>query len=257
MTDLQLPSLSHPRHTLRHTSTWTSTLSLAQSPRPSPPVTSPSVPRSPCPHSGSLGTPTIDQTRNPRIQKERGQSKDTAAYPAWNSVRLCRSHWLLSKGNGHTNKQGRSQINRTLKIKTGKRSQARLVQGQAPPCHLPPPSVLTPGSPKYPPTPGGDSLPQPCWSNHTRIPLPVLTENHQAFGVHLIFSPIGSQGRAVGQQLTHQELTHDLRAQGQSLVLGDVKDKPEEAGEGSLPMQTEVKGTYSPVPTELSTQGSN
>lgn len=197
--------------------------------------------------------------RNPRIQKERGQSKDTAAYPAWNSVRLCRSHWLLSKGNEHTNKQGRSQINRMLKIKTGKRSQARLVQGQPPRPLAPalcPGSRVTRGHLSIPP-PGGDSLPQPCWSNHTRIPLPVLTQNHQAFGVHLIFGPIGSQGRTVGQQLPHQELTHHLRAQCQSLVLGDVKDKPEEAGEGSLPMQTEVKGTCSPVPAQLSTQGNN
>lgn len=71
----------------------------------------------------------------------------------------------------------------------------------------------------------------PCSSS------PVLTQDHQTLGVHLVLGPVGSGDRTVGrgQKLLRQQGPHHVGAQHWPAVLRDLEDEPEEAGEWSLP----------------------
>ena len=134
-----------------------------------------------------------------------------------------------------------------VKIEETMRASLSDIDPDCPPSPMPRLSVLAPGlsvgaHPREHPSPGG-SLPRPC-QTVPLSPSPVLTQDHQALGVHLILGPVGNRGRAVGrgQQLLHQQGPHHLGAQHRPAVLGDLEDEPEETGERSLPDAAAVRG---------------
>ena len=53
----------------------------------------------------TCGLLTLSQTKKNTNSKGKWGGKTKVAYPAWNSVQLCLSRWLLLKGNEQTNEQ--------------------------------------------------------------------------------------------------------------------------------------------------------